>query len=58
MPVSNGQCSANSASGFAAVTSVTMRPMNSGIMVSSSATQKPATNSAANSAFAWRAKCQ
>ena len=45
-------------SGFALVTSVTTRPMKIGIIVSSSATTKPATNSAANSRFACRAKCQ
>jgi hypothetical protein len=40
------------------VSSVTIRPMKTGISVSSAATVSPATNSAANSPLAWRAKCQ
>ena len=48
-------CSANSVFGSALVTNVTTRPMKIGISVSSSATAKPATNSAANRPFAWRA---
>src|SRR5207244_912707 len=40
------------------VTSVTTRPMITGIMESSSATTKPAANKAMNRPFAWRAKCQ
>jgi hypothetical protein len=58
MPSSAGQLSAHSVSGWLDVTSVTMRPMKTGMVASSSATISPATNSAANSPLAWRAKCQ
>ncbi len=54
MASSIGQCSANSASGLSPVTSVTTRPMKIGTSVSSSATVKPAANSAMNSPLAWR----
>ncbi len=47
--------SAKSSSGRVAVISVTTRPMNTGIIESSSATKKPATNRPMNSPFAWRA---
>src|SRR5262249_56496792 len=40
------------------VITVTMRPMNTERVESSSATTKPAANNAANRPFAWRAKCQ
>ncbi len=53
-----GQNFANSSSGGLAVINVTMRPMNTGMVESSSATTKPAANRAANTPFAWRAKCQ
>ena len=53
-----GQNFANSSSGGLAVINVTMRPMNTGMVESSSATTKPAANRAANKPFAWRAKCQ
>src|SRR6266566_2537744 len=53
-----GQNFANSSSGGLAVINVTMRPMNTGMVESSSATTKPAANKAANRPFAWRAKCQ
>src|ERR1700722_16378431 len=36
---------------------VTTRPMNHGTALSLSATHRSATNKAANSHFAWRAKC-
>ena len=58
MPSSIGQFSVHSVSGLLDVTSVTMRPMKAGMEASSSATMKPATNSAANRPLAWRAKCQ
>ena len=58
MPSSIGQFSVHSVSGLLDVTSVTMRPMKAGMVESRMATMKPATNSAANSHFAWRAKCQ
>ena len=58
MPIRRNPCSANSVAGLALVTSVTTRPMKRGIIVSMIATMNPATNSAANSGFAWRAKCQ
>src|SRR5262249_25250007 len=38
-----------------AVINVTMRPMNTGMVESSSATTRPAANKAANKPFAWRA---
>src|SRR6266404_2007870 len=53
-----GQNFANSSSGGLAVINVTMRPMNTGMVESSSATTKPAANKAANRPFACRAKCQ
>ena len=52
MPRRCGQNFANSSSGGLEVISVTMRPMNTGIVESSSATTKPAANSAANRPFA------
>ena len=58
MPSSASQLSAHSVSGWLDVTSVTMRPMNTGMVESSRATIRPATNSAANRPLAWRAKCQ
>ncbi len=58
MPSSIGQFSVQRRSGWLDVTSVTMWPMNTGIVELSSATIRPATNSAANSPLAWRAKCQ
>jgi len=58
MPASRGQWSANRRSGGLAVRSETTRPTNTGTVASSSATAKPATNSAANRPFACRAKCQ
>jgi len=47
-----------SRSGLLAVTRVTTRPMNAGIIESSRATKKPTANSAINRPLAWRAKCQ
>ncbi len=58
IPSRCGQNFANSSSGGLAVIKVTMRPMNTGMVESSSATTKPAANNAANRPFAWRAKCQ
>ena len=58
MPASHGQVSARKRSGAIVVTSVTMRPMNHGTALSVSATKNSTTNSATNSHFAWRAKCQ
>src|SRR5262249_36076768 len=58
MPRRCGQNFANSSSGGLAVISVTMRPMNTGMVESSSATTKPAANNAANRPFACWAKCQ
>src|SRR5215831_11038110 len=58
IPSRCGQNFANSSSGGLAVINVTMRPMNTGMVESSSATTKPAANNAANTPFAWRAKCQ
>jgi hypothetical protein len=57
MPASQGQPSARKRSGGVFVTMVTIRPMNHGIALSVSATQSSTTNKAANSHFAWRAKC-
>ena len=53
-----GQNVANSWSGGVSVIRVTMRPMKTGMVESSSATTKPAANNATNRPFAWRAKCQ
>ena len=58
MPSSSGHCSVHSVAGLLDVTRVMMRPMNAGMLESSTATMKPATNSAANRPLAWRAKCQ
>ena len=58
MPSNIGQFSVQRRSGWLDVTKVTMWPMNTGMVELSSATIKPATNSAANSPLAWRAKCQ
>ena len=58
MPRRCGQNVANSSRGGVAVIKVTMRPMKTGMVESSSATTKPAANNATNRPFAWRAKCQ
>jgi len=58
IPASIIQCSANKVAGSDFDTKVTTRPMNTGIRMSSMATTKPMANSAMNSAFAWRTKCQ
>src|SRR6516162_8380269 len=58
MPTNQPQPSANSRSGGVLLTSVTTRPMNQGTALSLSATKSSTTNKAANSHFAWRAKCQ
>src|SRR5262245_61980911 len=58
MPKRCGQNFANSSCGSPAVIKVTIRPMNTGTVESSSATTNPAANNAANRPFAWRAKCQ
>ena len=58
MPSRIGQNAANRVSGGLDVIRVTMRPMNTGISESSSASAKPAANSPANRPLAWRAKCQ
>src|SRR5262249_43754157 len=58
MPTRCGQNFANSSSGGLAVISVTMRPMNTGMVESSSATTKPAGTTAPNRPSACRAKCQ
>jgi hypothetical protein len=52
MPSSRCQDCANSRSGALAVTKVTRRPMNTGIIESSSATTRPTANSAVNSPLA------
>src|ERR1051326_1890335 len=57
MPTSHGQPSARKRSGGTLVTMVTTRPMNQGTALSDSATRSSTTNKAANSHFAWRAKC-
>src|SRR5271154_7123066 len=57
MPRSHGQPAARNRSGGVLVTMVTTRPMNQGTALSDSATQSSSTNKAANSHFAWRAKC-
>src|SRR5271170_1288488 len=57
MPSSHGQLLAKNWSGGVLVTMVTTRPMNHGTALSDSATNNSITNSAANSHFAWRAKC-
>ena len=51
----NGQNVANRFPGGLPVIKVTMRPMNTGISESSSATAKPAANRPANRLLAWRA---
>jgi hypothetical protein len=50
-----GQKFANSSSGLLDVIRPTTRPMNTGIIESSTATTKPAANSAMNNPLAWRA---
>src|SRR5271169_6209700 len=57
MPTSHRQLAARNWSGGIFVTMVTMRPMNHGTALSDSATHSSTTNKAANSHFAWRAKC-
>src|SRR5580700_1959336 len=57
MPTSHGQLSARKRSGGVLVTMVTTRPMNHGTELSLSATSISTMNKAANSHFAWRAKC-
>src|SRR5580704_747938 len=57
MPSSHGQPTARKRSGGVLVTIVTTRPMNHGTALSLNATHNSATNKAANSHFAWRAKC-
>src|SRR5271154_2075789 len=57
MPRSHGQPAARNRSGGVLVTMVTTRPMNHGTALSDSATRSSVTNKAANSHFAWRAKC-
>src|SRR5271156_5093256 len=57
MPASHGQPTSKKRSGGVLVTMVTTRPMNQGTALSDSATQSSTTNKAANSHFAWRAKC-
>src|SRR5262249_44894079 len=58
MPKRCGQNLANSSCGSPVVIKVTIRPMNTGTVESSSATTNPAANNAANRPFAWRAKRQ
>src|SRR3974377_1985919 len=58
MPRSQGHPAARNCSGDVLVTMVTTRPMNQGTALSLSATKSSTTNKAANSHFAWRAKCQ
>ncbi len=55
MPSSCGHESCNTEYGVRLDTIVTTRPTNTGIVVSSSATTKPAANSAATKPRAWRA---
>src|SRR6266436_1106824 len=50
--------SSHNRAGSLAVTRLTTRPMNTGIMESSVATRKPTANSATNRPLAWWAKCQ
>src|SRR5271154_4999410 len=57
MPSSHGQLKLRKRSGGVLVTMVTTRPMNHGTALSDSATRSSVTNKAANSHFAWRAKC-
>ena len=52
MPASAGHALANSSDGDIAVIRVTMRPMKTGMRLSSRATQKPAANSAMNTPLA------
>ncbi len=58
MPSSIGQAFVRTSSGSVLVTSVTTLPMNTGMVISSSATTKPMANKPMNSPFAWLAKCQ
>ena len=55
MPSSCGPASRSSVPGAWLEISVTTRPMKTGMVVSSTATRKPATNSAPTSQRAWRA---
>src|SRR5579862_2181805 len=57
MLTSKGQFSANKRAGGVFVTMVTTRPMNQGTALSLRADMSSTTNRAANSHFAWRAKC-
>src|SRR5580700_6747197 len=57
MLTSKGQSSANKRAGGVFVTRVTTRPMNQGTALSLNADMSSTTNKAANSHFAWRAKC-
>ena len=50
--------SRNSVAGFSCDTSATTWPMNTGIVLSISATHRPNTNSATKGQGAWRRKCQ
>ena len=58
MPASWRPASRQIVSGRCEETSVTIRPMNTGIAASSSATTNPVTKSAASSRGIWRTKCQ
>ena len=58
MPSRCGQNFSNSSSGLFDVMSVTMRPMNTGMRVSSSATTNPAANRPSKRPRACLAKCQ
>src|SRR5579885_399673 len=57
MAASHGQAAAKNRSAGRLVTMLTTRPMNQGTALSPSATKHSTTNKAANSHFAWRAKC-
>jgi len=58
MPIRCGPNRENSSCGGPDVISVTILPMNTGMVESRSATSRPAANKAANRPFACRAKCQ
>jgi hypothetical protein len=58
MPSSVSHDVSHSRAGSLEVTKLMIRPMNTGIIESSSATRNPVMNSATNRPLAWRAKCQ
>ncbi len=58
MPSNCPPDSCSSACGLCVATSEATRPMNTGIVVSSSATQSPTANRPATRPGAWRTKCQ